>query len=1161
MPLTANDLTALRTLNHRSDLYASFLQPMTLWTVMVDGDHPRGSRYIAFKNGSGNHWGAVEPLQTALVYEMGFTPPATFTTDFIDPVRIRGVTSGDAGSTGILNLAPNNVEWTNNQLILISHDYRYDTMYPDIDPNTEEFYKDVDVPYPGSPEALAPPVVIAEFSARAQFIRNGKAVFFLDLNNSYPVAEGATLTNLDASIYPDTTATIAFDGLLGKWVITCIDLSQSYYWVKCSATDSNGTTQTAYHCIFTHHPHPLGETHPYTDFTLDGLGQDWDSGGCQAQISLRDVASEADIGDGAFAVLWKENRWNERAEVTNIVYTDDNYLFVGGNIGYTSTGNGFDISFEAAVFHGEEVVADGWPFNLTIDFDGDLQFAAPMVQDGKISFTASYVGPEPLMEVVVYYDIDTPLATATYKRGRTQALVPALATRLVAFPQSVFTGYVRRGYMEKRNDPGEGTQLLTLEMVSIEGLLANEFQFSVPVTATENPAAWEEYATWLTTGRAAHYFFKWHSTLMEVANVYGLVDVPLPDAAVDFEPGTIYEMADNATYQAGIRCHFVADRQGGLHLTPDVNLLRDSERAALPIVAEITDADRGSEWGVQREPWPQTAIARASGIAWDGVTFEDVAVTGDITLRAGIGEAHCALAPGENPSRGGPDYALLDNQILENQAHANELAGRLLARDNSPYPELAVTFAGDYLDVLDAARAEFWQTEITVDDWLLPFGLGTINLILRRVEAEYDSGFMRVSASFEMEADGPPGIEAGCPELPEEFDWGEGDYDIEPLPSPQQSPGGTGLGTAHRMTDTVLGRTSDLSAASPSWSQIATAVDLGVATLYDFILHPRYPSNAAFLLTSAGVFRTYNIQSATPTWTNILTVAQMEASLPGYTTFTPAMKIAGSINVEGYFGTAFTVSKDGAVNNERRLRYAYTYDSGESWNFSNVFTKTSGGPNPDAWLRYVGALDILMHMPTAQPTIVIGRIGNNHRSDDGGVTWYTLASSGSGLGGHNRVLGISFPYTNNEDGNVLYMVVSCVGTGCGTLGIYKSTNGGATFTRIKDHGWVTNVSFRDIINIHIFDEKKISFVGNGSRAIIYYTEDGGVTFTTIDSFGPQGDPFGAGGFPYNDELFYLSTENGIYISQDGWGSLQDKTGNWSWGHTGIRHVLVPNWTE
>lgn len=760
----------LRGQQHHSRHYASFLRPLTLWTARVNnGAIARGATTIAFDGGTGLDWNAVEGLQTLWVGS------AAGLND-LGKVRLRAKSSGDGGATGSLTVAANSLLWADNAYLTFKHNYELDARYPWIDPATEIFYKDRDIAYAGQTEEPEP-VCVADIYNQADMVREGELYYFFTLARSYPMAAGATITSYACSVYPPTGTAVTIDAGTGVGRIRVTSTSQDYYWAKFTVTDSNGKSQSNYQCLLAHDPIQGRPTYPHFSFNINQVTRAWDRGGCYAQILVNDNASLEDIPDETFCILWRlssygaalsENLVRIQAGATTYVNPQLSYIVSGG----PAVGD-VQIVFTAGILVDGLVPADGLAIDLEILASGVLpETPSPTTSGGVIATTVTLVGADYSSGQIEVYDADESLllltvdyeATFPFGISSGPAPVSSYPSPLWVFPQRFITGYVRKDNLVR--NLASGVNQDTLEITSVEDLLKNHFMYSISLAARPTPATWYEYAPFLTVGRAVHHILKWHSTLLEVCSVVGLDRNTDGRAYAEFEDGSLYTMPDQLARQAGIRAHLVCSPTGVLNLTEDSQLLTDAERAALTVKLELAKEDMSGELALLRQTEPRVALVHVSGLEFDG-NFIPAESVGEPDPKPEV-FPYCSMAPGQLPGRAGEGVVNLERQVVRSQAHSNELAGRVLAQANNPYPELRVRFHGDYDALLDPALPELWQVDIIAGDSLREVVLPDLKIILRSTATMFNQGHVFSDVVYEPVAQGNDGVPGVClDELPE----------------------------------------------------------------------------------------------------------------------------------------------------------------------------------------------------------------------------------------------------------------------------------------------------------------------------------------------------------------------------------------------------------
>lgn len=764
--IDTRDLDYFRQEGHRSAIYGSFLKPLTLWSMRVVGTHSRGSLAIGFDGGAGLDFTAIEEYQTLFI-------GTSSGSDDVDILRIRSVSSGDSGVTGTITVDPNVVVWQDDMYLTVIHDYRLYPWYPYIDPDTEAFFKNGDIAYTDQNEDTDP-VDIVEFSHRAGFIRNNaEHTFWFSAANSYATAPGATITGFTASVYP-AGGTLTFNTSTGVGRFTATSLTQEYYWIKVTCTDSNGKSKATWRCVFVHDPDPDGVTYPNIDFSIDQLTGGWDRGGWVTQARFHDAATLADVPDKTFCVVWREIAFGLNRGVADTV-RDDIKLFVNPRFSYTSTKTGastsdLDVTFHAGVIVNGSPATDGTNLGLALSVNGGTaQFPTANTADGRITLTGTFTGVT-LSGTIDAEDLgETRVITSrTYQVAKVITEVADWPSVYYAFPQPLIVGYVRKENLTQSLAPATGGHGQdTIDITTIDDLLRNQFMFSISLASRPDGqvSKWYQHHKDLTIGRAAWHIWNWHSTLPAVANIYGLTNNTDGRAYAEFENGSLYTMPDEMARNHGIRAHVVCNKHGDIKLVADVQLYTDGERSGLVITLDVSDDDKSGEFGLLRNPEDRVAFVYGSGLVFNNTFSADASGTQQPDV-----EPYCATAPGILPSGEGEGTINLERQVIRSQLHINELVGRVWAQANNRYPEMRIKFHGDYLPLIDFDLEEFWQIDVGLTDTIKSVALADQNIIPRSVTCNVNvaGGTVLLHASFEPEEDGPIGEDAIClTDLPE----------------------------------------------------------------------------------------------------------------------------------------------------------------------------------------------------------------------------------------------------------------------------------------------------------------------------------------------------------------------------------------------------------
>jgi hypothetical protein len=101
------------------------------------------------------------------------------------------------------------------------------------------------------------------------------------------------------------------------------------------------------------------------------------------------------------------------------------------------------------------------------------------------------------------------------------------------------------GAINSTADLETGSHTASFELTTIQGVNENKYNFSVSLEAAQTVDTWWKYPSWLTPTRAVHHFFKWHSNLLEIADVIGLNSNTDGIAYAEFQDGTLFGMPNS----------------------------------------------------------------------------------------------------------------------------------------------------------------------------------------------------------------------------------------------------------------------------------------------------------------------------------------------------------------------------------------------------------------------------------------------------------------------------------------------------------------------------------------------------------------------------------------------------------------------------------------
>lgn len=328
------------------------------------------------------------------------------------------------------------------------------------------------------------------------------------------------------------------------------------------------------------------------------------------------------------------------------------------------------------------------------------------------------------------------------------------------------------GYLNLQNiqsDPETGAHINSFDLFQITDLLKIMPTYSWPLEAIDTVDEWWKYASWLTVGRGAMFMLQWNSTAPLVTDCIGFNTgaCALYRKYIEFEQASLYESINNITETFGSRSKLISDRGNRLRVTENINLLNDTDRAAITPYGTIYEEYLGEGLiEIIRNSNEQVSQVYTSGFTYDGALGEPQPVY--------------ALAPGEKPSDGGPPENQ-EKQTYADQNDANDTAGRFWSIKNSKYGEVRINLVGQLATVLDPAIQTWWLLSLTSDTNIRNLTWTNKKLALRTIDVifEYDdtfTGHIEVSCVFEVEADPMDGIPWFYPEdYPEEGDDGQDD--------------------------------------------------------------------------------------------------------------------------------------------------------------------------------------------------------------------------------------------------------------------------------------------------------------------------------------------------------------------------------------------------
>lgn len=542
---------------------------------------------------------------------------------------------------------------------------------------------------------------------------------------------------------------------------------------------------------------------------------------------------------------------------------------------------------------------------------------------------------------------------------------------------NVFVGYIQEETITKELDTGT----ILFSAGTINKLMDITKMFSVSLEYDDSPSEWYQFKD-LTVARACHHFWKWHSTLFEVTDVYlPMYDTKLLDAVDDFEDGSIYSIVETFAYGHGIFAHSCCNRVGALYMEVDASMHDDADRSTYVADAWVMeDSDRKGDVDVEVL---RNTLERISYITLSGTYFD-----------GSDSEPYCAQAPGNVPEPHG-DITTFDRIVLGSQAHANFLVGKLLKISNRKIIEVRVPLSGNYIHALDIVPQEFVEMNIPASDTKRGIAIEG-NFVPRNIEISIDNGegLVEETVVFEPETvDGVDGVFWQCvgdPAYiqPDPFNPQLPDIPVPPAPPPIEFPDPIPEDPEPELPANLVYAIYAGGAASPDaaglilrtynfWDDVPTweHVPFVAGELIKFFnLDPFDPLNKAYIMTTAQeMYSTSDLNSASPTWTKIISDVQMD-----YIIGNAAYTIRDFVASVKFPGAFYWIG-----NSTTGLFIAYTHDS-----FATKYGVHSPGITSPPWSL---ALNFASSTPFSQ--MFAGRNGTILKSDNGLVFATTISST------------------------------------------------------------------------------------------------------------------------------------------------------------------------
>jgi len=283
MPVDANDVTRMRTRPQAADFYLAVLNPVTVWSGQVDGNHDRGATSFLFKNET--ELSAPEEHFTLWVG----TAENTFD---VGVLRFRE----KAGATMIVG--SNDIAWTDNQYLAIKREVRPWAVLPDLENKKEDSRK----VYVDENTNLHP---LGRIGPPACAILDGGTVTVNFWSDSISIADDGLASH--AWAFEDgSPATSAIAGT-ADIPIEVTYTTPGQKWVKYTVTDNNGKTHVRYSTVYVFN---TTSDIAMSGFKVDSLVGDLESGVWRASITITQDCDVAELPEMAQVVIFNKAYWN-----------------------------------------------------------------------------------------------------------------------------------------------------------------------------------------------------------------------------------------------------------------------------------------------------------------------------------------------------------------------------------------------------------------------------------------------------------------------------------------------------------------------------------------------------------------------------------------------------------------------------------------------------------------------------------------------------------------------------------------------------------------------------------------------------------------------------------------------------------------------------------
>ena len=669
--------------------------------------------------------------------------------------------------------------------------------------------------------------------------------------------------------------------------------------------------------------------------------------------------------------------------------------------------------------------------------------------------------------------------------------------------------------------------------------------FAQTVRRNATPTTWAQVKD-LDWWKTVVYLLMFHSNVLELCDLEQpdyYADLPLK--RLDSQAGTLYDqvrfLADAAW---GV---FTCDAGGRLFLRRNPHLMTGTERWGWTPIVDLTASDLvgdGQGPRFERATWDSLAWLRGGAIVADADEINAV----------------LAIAPGTLPGQG-PGQENVDQRLVLTQIEFNERLGHVYAyrqgrRDGRRVMRRGTLTLAHDGDAVDPAWLEVVTLSLAATANRRGYEFDFARLVLAALDVAYDfeAGLVTPRLTVEEETRGAAG-ETVIPPTDTVDDQEPPLYEEPPIiyPPPPDQGGGEvewAVADGYAATTADVRRARTFVDSGRTWEQVfVAATDVGTGwVIRDFQCDNLDPVNRAQVVvtnttTETRIYGTENLDDTTPTWTLLETFAYKA--------------IKATLWYSIYPNTTFVMIQPDDKN-------SHVFHTHDNWDTRTDVLNVggTGGPSGNYHAFFISN-------QAASPTsgLVVASYGGGanvpklSRSTDYGGSFTPATYT---FNDFYAPTGVHVPYEGNEDEQIVFVLGGTASNKDAFL--MKSTDGGDTWTDVaptyesNPHGGGYRAALlkNQLIDYTQNSQKMAALITPSQDKVgrdqkVFVSDDGGDTWTYQSTVGERA--YHIGGWPYDENIVYLSCEDHLYISDDRgltWDAIQ-----WTGYADGL--VFVPIW--